>query len=215
MDVLSRLSTLLMDPDFINGLMAVTSEDELFALITKAEAESLLTKSRQKKPLLLWQGIRRHPIRSLPSQPADGIAHTYMAAESWSNMRPKRVFPSKLRPTAKAASSMPVTAEEIEGAEGIIVAADKYVPMNRFKGKRVVIVKVADGINKADALLDEALSGKVPIFEGETGGSKTAAEEAAESGARKIYKHLMDRRFPYAALCHWRGHPHRPSFLLI
>ncbi|UQT40613.1 fructose PTS transporter subunit IIB [Acidaminococcus intestini] len=121
-----------------------------------------------------------------------GIAHTYMAAESLEQHAAKKGISIKVETNGQSGIKHALTAEEIEGAEGIIVAADKYVPMNRFKGKRVVIVKVADGINKADALLDEALSGKVPIFEGETGGSKTAAEEAAESGARKIYKHLMD-----------------------
>lgn len=115
-----------------------------------------------------------------------------MAAESLEQHAAKKGISIKVETNGQSGIKHALTAEEIEGAEGIIVAADKYVPMNRFKGKRVVIVKVADGINKADALLDEALSGKVPIFEGETGGSKTAAEEAAESGARKIYKHLMD-----------------------
>ena len=158
----------------------------------KLKRKSLLTKSRQKKPLLLWQGIRRHPIRSLPSQPADGHCSHLYGGRKLEQHAAKKGISIKVETNGQSGIKHALTAEEIEGAEGIIVAADKYVPMNRFKGKRVVIVKVADGINKADALLDEALSGKVPIFEGETGGSKTAAEEAAESGARKIYKHLMD-----------------------
>lgn len=85
-----------------------------------------------------------------------------------------------------------LTAEDIAGATGIIVAADKYVPMNRFKGKPVVIVKVADGINKADQLLDEALSGQAPIYQGEAGGEAAGETVAEESGARKAYKHLMN-----------------------
>ena len=84
-----------------------------------------------------------------------------------------------------------LTPEEIASAKGIIVAADKYVPMNRFKGRPVVIRKVADGINKADELLDEALSGNAPLYAGEeTIPSETENKE--ESGARKIYKHLMN-----------------------
>ena len=193
LDVLSRLSTLLMDPDFINGLMAVTSEDELFALITKAEAEKFADEEPAEEATPAVAGDKKAPYQVLAVTACPtGIAHTYMAAESLEQHAAKKGISIKVETNGQSGIKHALTAEEIEGAEGIIVAADKYVPMNRFKGKRVVIVKVADGINKADALLDEALSGKVPIFEGETGGSKTAAEEAAESGARKIYKHLMD-----------------------
>ena len=89
-----------------------------------------------------------------------------MAAESLEQHAAKKGISIKVETNGQSGIKHALTAEEIEGAEGIIVAADKYVPMNRFKGKRVVIVKVADGINKADALLDEALSGKVPILKG-------------------------------------------------
>lgn len=194
LDVLSRLSTLLMDPDFIDGLMAVKNEDELFALITKAETEKFADEAPPAEPSAPAAAAEKegtYQVLAVTACPT-GIAHTYMAAESLEQHAMKRGISIKVETNGQSGVKHALTAEEIKGAEGIIVAADKYVPMNRFKGKRVVIVKVADGINKADALLDEALSGKVPIFEGETNRSEAAAEETAESGVRKIYKHLMD-----------------------
>lgn len=194
LDVLSRLSTLLMDPDFIDGLMAVKNEDELFALITKAETEKFADEAPPAEPSAPAAAAEKkgtYQVLAVTACPT-GIAHTYMAAESLEQHAMKRGISIKVETNGQSGVKHALTSEEIKGAEGIIVAADKYVPMNRFKGKRVVIVKVADGINKADALLDEALSGKVPIFEGETNRSEAAAEETAESGVRKIYKHLMD-----------------------
>ena len=129
----------------------------------KLKRKSLLTKSRQKKPLLLWQGIRRHPIRSLPSQPARRALLTLIWRPKAGATCGQKGISIKVETNGQSGIKHALTAEEIEGAEGIIVAADKYVPMNRFKGKRVVIVKVADGINKADALLDEAF-GEGPHF---------------------------------------------------
>lgn len=194
LDVLSRLSTLLMDPDFIDGLMAVKNEDELFALITKAETEKFADEAPPAEPSAPAAAAEKkgtYQVLAVTACPT-GIAHTYMAAESLEQHAMKRGISIKVETNGQSGVKHALTSEEIKGAEGIIVAADKYVPMNRFKGKRVVIVKVADGINKADALLDEALSGKVPIFQGETNRSEAAAEETAESGVRKIYKHLMD-----------------------
>ena len=120
-----------------------------------------------------------------------GIAHTYMAAESLEQHAKKRGISIKVETNGQSGVKHALTAEEIAAAQGIIVAADKYVPMNRFKGKRVVIVKVADGINKADELLDRALSGTAPVFEGETGGPEAEGTQE-ESGARRVYKHLMN-----------------------
>lgn len=198
LDVLSRLSTLLMDPDFIDGLMAVDSVDALYDLIAKAEKEKFPEEeeaqeaqeaapaaAEEAKP----QGYQVLAVTACPT----GIAHTYMAAESLEQHAKKRGISIKVETNGQSGVKHALTAEDIANATGIIVAADKYVPMNRFKGKRVVIVKVADGINKADQLLDEALSGNAPVFEGEEGGAAgPEAEAAEESTARKAYKHLMN-----------------------
>lgn len=194
LDVLSRLSTLLMDPDFIDGLMAVDSVDGLYDLISKAEKDKFPEEEAQEEaPAAVEeakpQGFQVLAVTACPT----GIAHTYMAAESLEQHAKKRGISIKVETNGQSGVKNALTADDIANATGIIVAADKYVPMNRFKGKRVVIVKVADGINKADQLLDEALSGNAPVFEGEEGGAEAGAEAAAEeSQARKAYKHLMN-----------------------
>lgn len=195
LDVLSRLSTLLMDPDFIDGLMAVDSVDRLYDLIAKAEKEKFPDEETQEEaPAAEEAKPEGYQVLAVTACPT-GIAHTYMAAESLEQHAAKRGISIKVETNGQSGVKNALTADDIANATGIIVAADKYVPMNRFKGKRVVIVKVADGINKADQLLDEALSGHAPVFEGEQGGAAAAGAEAAaaeESQARKAYKHLMN-----------------------
>lgn len=116
LDVLSRLSTLLMDPDFINGLMAVTSEDELFALITKAEAEKFADEEPAEEATPAAAGDKKAPYQVLAVTACRRALLTLIwRPKAWSSMRPKRVFPSKLRPTAKAASSMPSRLKKSKG----------------------------------------------------------------------------------------------------
>lgn len=193
LDVLSRLSTLLMDPEFIDGLMNVDSVDGLYNMIAKAEKEKFPEEAKEEVPAAAEeassQGYQVLAVTACPT----GIAHTYMAAESLEQHAARRGVSIKVETNGQSGVKNALTADDIANATGIIVAADKYVPMNRFKGKRVVIVKVADGINKADQLLDEALSGNAPVFEGEEGGAAgPEAEAAEESQARKAYKHLMN-----------------------
>ena len=194
LDVLSRLSTLLMDPDFIDGLMAVDSVDGLYDLIAGAEKEKFPEEETEKETPAGGEEVKPqgYQVLAVTACPT-GIAHTYMAAESLEQHAARRGISIKVETNGQSGVKNALTAEDIAGATGIIVAADKYVPMNRFKGKRVVIVKVADGINKADQLLDEALSGTAPVFEGEEGGTSAPEREAAEENqARKAYKHLMN-----------------------
>ncbi|WP_337603212.1 fructose-specific PTS transporter subunit EIIC [Acidaminococcus timonensis] len=194
LDVLSRLSTLLMDSDFIDGLMAVDSVDGLYDLIAGAEKEKFPEEETEKETPAGGEEVKPqgYQVLAVTACPT-GIAHTYMAAESLEQHAARRGISIKVETNGQSGVKNALTAEDIAGATGIIVAADKYVPMNRFKGKRVVIVKVADGINKADQLLDEALSGTAPVFEGEEGGTSAPEREAAEeSQARKAYKHLMN-----------------------
>lgn len=208
LDVLSRLSTLLMDPDFIDGIMAVDSVDALYELIGLKEREKFPEEFEKAEEAAAEEagteaavaetvGVEKNEdpksfqVLAVTACPT-GIAHTYMAAESLEQHAKKRSITIKVETNGQSGVKNLLTAEDIEQAEGIIVAADKYVPMNRFKGKRVVIVKVADGINKADQLLDEALSGKAPVFEGETQGAGPQEAAAEESSARKTYKHLMN-----------------------
>lgn len=193
LDVLSRLSSLLMDPDFVDGLLAVKDVDGLFSLISQKEKEKFpeefsgVEEKTSEKPEAPDQFYQVLAVTACPT----GIAHTYMAAESLEQHAKKRGISIKVETNGQSGVKNALTPEEIAHATGIIVAADKYVPMNRFKGRPVVIRKVADGINKADELLDEALSGNAPLYPGETE-TPVKAEEKEESGARKTYKHLMN-----------------------
>lgn len=196
LDVLSRLSTLLMDPDFIDGIMAVDSVDGLYDLIRKAEREKFPEETGEGQPAEETAAAEGEPpkgyqVLAVTACPT-GIAHTYMAAESLEQHAAKRGISIKVETNGQSGVKNALTAEDIAGATGIIVAADKYVPMDRFKGKPVVIVKVADGINKADALLDEALSGQAPLYPGERDAAPAGDDRAEESQARKAYKHLMN-----------------------
>ncbi|WP_278675523.1 fructose PTS transporter subunit IIA, partial [Acidaminococcus fermentans] len=189
LDVLSRLSTLLMDPDFIDGIMAVDSVDGLYDLIRKAEREKFPEETGEGQPAEETAAAEGEPpkgyqVLAVTACPT-GIAHTYMAAESLEQHAAKRGISIKVETNGQSGVKNALTAEDIAGATGIIVAADKYVPMDRFKGKPVVIVKVADGINKADALLDEALSGQAPLYPGERDAAPAGDDRAEESQARK------------------------------
>lgn len=121
-----------------------------------------------------------------------GIAHTAMAAEALTRTAADMGITIKVEQNGAAGVKDAITAEDIKNAECIIVAADKSVPMARFNGKPLIQVKVADGINKAKELLEEATSGKAAIFEaGEEKADKNAIT-AQDSFGRQIYKHLMN-----------------------
>ncbi len=187
LDVLSRLSTLLMEPDFVEDLLDVKDVNALFALISQKEKEKYPEEAEQE---VIPPSSEHYQVLAVTACPT-GIAHTYMAAESLLQHAQKRGISIKVETNGQSGVKNVLTQEEIANAQGIIVAADKHVPMDRFKGRPVVIRKVADGINKADELLDEALSGKAPLYEGE-GAAPTETESKEESGVRKIYKHLMN-----------------------
>ncbi|MBR3745794.1 MAG: PTS transporter subunit EIIC, partial [Selenomonadaceae bacterium] len=124
-----------------------------------------------------------------------GIAHTFMAAESLEQHAKKRGISIKVETNGSGGAKNVLTADEIAKADGIIVAADKNVAMARFDGKHVVITKVADGINKADELIDRALSGSAPIYHakaGESAGDAGGGGGENESIGRQVYKHLMN-----------------------
>ena len=120
-----------------------------------------------------------------------GIAHTYMAAESLEIKRKKWASRLKLRPMVPVVRKNVLTAQEIEACDCIIIAADKDVKMARFDGKPVIMTKVANGISKAEELLNEATSGNVKIYH-HAGGEDEEGQVADESLGRKIYKSLMN-----------------------
>ena len=186
LDVLSHLSMLLMNDDFRSELLKAGSAKEFLSVIDKYENEKFEDEDEAAAP----QAQRK--VLAVTACPT-GIAHTYMAAEALQEMAGKLGVAMKVETNGSGGVKNKLTAKEIEEAEGIIVAADKNVPVERFAGKPVIFVKVADGINKPKELIEEILSDKVPAYAGK-GGSEAEGEatEAKESLGRQIYKHLMN-----------------------
>ena len=185
LDVLSRLSVLLMDEDFTNKLRQAASVSEFKQIIEKAEKGS-----ENEDNIVVEQMNPEHYIVAVTGCPT-GIAHTYMAAEALEKKAKELGYSIKVETRGAGGAKNVLTADEIERADGIIVAADTQVPMDRFQGKPTVVTKVADGINKPEELLREIVDGKAPLYEG--GGETAPKEEIAEKEGigHATYKHLM------------------------
>ena len=190
--ILSKLATMIMDPDFKEALIKAKSKDEFLKLIDDKEDGKFQAPadSASAAPVSTADHIQILAVTACPT----GIAHTFMAAESLEQHAKKRGISIKVETNGSGGAKNVLTADEIAKADGIIIAADKNVAMARFDGKPVVITKVADGINKADELIDRALSGSAPIYHakaGESAGDSGGSVEN-ESIGRQIYKHLMN-----------------------
>ncbi len=186
LSVLSKLSVLLMNDEFTNNLRNAKSVEEFIQIIDAAESEK--DKGTEEKDGADTNGEKL--ILAVTGCPT-GIAHTYMAAEAIEQKAKEMGYQVKVETRGSGGAKNVLTRDEIETAAGIIVAADTKVPMDRFAGKRVVITKVADGINKAEKLINEAVSGKAPVFEGGAGDREERKSGEKESIGHAAYKHLM------------------------
>ncbi len=189
--ILSKLATMIMDPDFKEALIAAKTKEAFLSLIDAKEDGKFQAPAQEAAPAAAPKAdhIQILAVTACPT----GIAHTFMAAESIEQHAKKRGLSVKVETNGSGGAKNILTPEEIAAADGIIVACDKNVPMSRFDGKRVVITKVADGINKADELIDCALSGKAPVYHAHgTDEAEGADDTAGESLGRQIYKHLMN-----------------------
>ena len=188
--ILSKLATMIMDPDFKEALIQAKSVAEFRKLIDDKENDRFAAPSTAEEPASpSADHIQLLAVTACPT----GIAHTFMAAESLEQHAKKRGISIKVETNGSAGMKNVLTDAEIAAADGIIVAADKQVAMARFDGHRVVITKVADGINKADELIDRALSGNAPVYHSAGADAAESAETGEdESLARQIYKHLMN-----------------------
>lgn len=188
LDVLSKLSVLMMDENFADALRNAASVEEFRNIIDKADAEQNGIDER-----LAGSGAeeqKQATVLAVTSCPT-GIAHTYMAAEGLEKAAKARNCAIKIETRGSGGAKNVLTDQDIQDADCIIVAADAKVPMDRFDGKKVIICQVSDGISRADKLLEQALEGNVPIFHGTNGAAvKTAVGE--ESTAHKIYTQLMN-----------------------
>ena len=186
LQVLSKLATLIMDSDFKEALIKAQSVEEFLKLIDDKEDGRF-----QAAPAAAPVSSSDKKILAVTACPT-GIAHTFMAAESLEQHAKKRGISIKVETNGSGGAKNVLTAKEIAEADCIIIAADKNVAMARFDGKPMIRTKVANGINKADELLDEALSGQAPVYHHAGGAVEASAVADDESTIRKIYKHLMN-----------------------
>ena len=217
-EVLSKLATMVIDPDFKNALIQAATVDRFLELITAKEEGNFdpsvegYIKTEDEKAPSITDAIEAKATEAIekvvPKVSVDnphyevlavtgcptGIAHTYMAAESLERKANEMGISLKVEKNGASGIKDALTAEEIEHAKCIIVASDRQVEMARFDGKPMIQTKVANGINKAEELLREAMSGTAPVYHASQADKDSAnsAIDASDSFGRQIYKHLMN-----------------------
>ena len=190
LDVLSKLSMMLMDEDFTKSLRAAKTPEEFLAIIDQADEEK---KSVDERLADMGEAeADQFKILAVTSCPT-GIAHTYMAAEGLEKAAKAKDCFIKIETRGSGGAKNVLTDQEIREADCIIVAADAKVPMDRFDGKKVIQRQVSDGINKADELVELAMSGNVPVYHsGNASASSQSQNKAGGSVGHKIYTQLMN-----------------------
>lgn len=189
LDVLSKLSVLMMDEDFSNSLRNAKTVEEFLKIIDKADDEKPDIDDRLSGTEDKGKGSAK--ILAVTSCPT-GIAHTYMAAEGIEKAAKAKGCLVKVETRGSGGAKNVLTAQEIEEADCIIVAADAQVPMDRFDGKKVIECQVSDGISKADELLDRALRGDAPVYHASSAVQKTSQTKNEGSLGHQIYTQLMN-----------------------
>lgn len=190
LDVLSKLSVLLMDEGFADDLRNARSVEDFLSIVDQADEEqSDIDERLADTNMDAADGFKILAVTSCPT----GIAHTYMAAEGIEKAAKAKNCFIKVETRGSGGAKNVLTDEEIRDADCIIVAADAQVPMERFDGKKVIECQVSDGISKADKLVEQAISGNVPVYHG-TGEGTSASSGSAKSGGvgHKIYTQLMN-----------------------
>lgn len=191
LDVLSKLSVLLMDEDFTRGLREAKTIEEFLGVIDEAEArkdeEEMNNVNEKTEKASPSAGKLILAVTGCPT----GIAHTYMAAEALEKKAKELGCKIKVETRGSGGAKNVLTKAEIAEAECIIVAADTQVPMDRFDGKPVIQCQVADGISKSEELIQKALSGHASVYKASGKGEETL-DEGKDSIGHQIYKHLMN-----------------------
>lgn len=196
LDVLSKLSVLLMDENFTSGLRNAKTVEEFLSVIDRAEAEKDAEEEKKNsadtKNAAEEKTTENGKLILAVTGCPNGIAHTYMAAENIEKKAKELGCRVKVETRGSGGAKNVLTKAEIAEAACIIVAADTQVPMDRFAGRPVIQCKVSDGISKAEELLDRALNGNVPLYQAKGSGQAANSEEESDSVGHQIYKHLMN-----------------------
>lgn len=194
LQVLSKLSVMLMDEQFTNSLINAGSVDEFLNIIDSAEKakdeKEAAKEVKAKEPVEVKKDdVFIVAVTACPT----GIAHTYMAAEAIEKKAKELGYQVKVETRGSAGAKNVLTDDEIAKATGVIVACDTNVPTDRFDGKKVIECQVSDGINKAEELVKRIAAGDAPVFK--ASGKKEASHSSIggkESIGHQIYKHLMN-----------------------
>ena len=195
LDVLSKLSVLLMNEEFTESLRNAKTVEEFMNIINDADEkeagidERLAGADEESTAEETTGKVKILAVTSCPT----GIAHTYMAAEGIEKAAKAKECAVKVEPRGSGGEKNVLTAKEIEEADGIIVAADAQVPLDRFDGKKVIICQVSDGISKADELVDRVINGDVPVYHAANGAEVKESNSGKSSGiGHQIYTQLMN-----------------------
>ncbi len=186
LEVLSRLSILLMDDDFTKSLRAAKTKEEFLDIVDKFEVAKLAEEVTKMEQAAESGGYEVLAITACPT----GIAHTYMAAEALEKAANARGIKIKVETQGSVGAKNVLSADEIRNAKGIIIAADKKIELDRFSGKQVLQTNVTAGINKPDELINKILNNEAPVMDGTVAESAGSAEK--ESTAHVFYKNLMN-----------------------
>ncbi len=194
LQVLSKLSVMLMDEQFTNSLINAGSVDEFLNIIDSAEKakdeKEAAKEAKAKEPVEVKNDdVFIVAVTACPT----GIAHTYMAAEAIEKKAKELGYQVKVETRGSGGAKNVLTDDEIAKAAGVIVACDTNVPTDRFDGKKVIECQVSDGINKAEELIKRIAAGDAPVFK--ASGKKEASHSSVggkESVGHQIYKHLMN-----------------------
>ncbi|MEY8518037.1 fructose-specific PTS transporter subunit EIIC [Lachnospiraceae bacterium 29-84] len=195
LDVLGRLSVLLMDEAFTGKLRSARSTEEFLRYVDEAEKEKLAGEEGSGQTGNAKEPAHQEAAKSLKllgvTACPTGIAHTYMAAEALEKKAKELGYSIKVETRGSGGAKNVLTDEEIEAADCVIVCVDTNVPMERFNGKKVIVRQVSDGIHKAEELIRLAESGQVETYHSGTAAAKS--ESGGKEGAgHKVYKHLMN-----------------------
>lgn len=189
LQILARLSKMLMDENFISSLVKAKSKEEFLEIIDNAEKE----KFEEEAPVVTQEVSKETKNIVAVTGCPTGIAHTYMAAEALEKKAKELGYNIKVETRGSGGAKNVLTNEDIANADGVIIASDTNVPMDRFADKKVIETQVSDGISKPDVLIQRVLSENAPIYKAESSGSSVKENKVEnESTGHKIYRHLMN-----------------------
>ncbi len=196
LEVLSRLTVMLMDEEFRNKLLQAKSPEEFLKLIDEQETKKYGSETETEEPAVpaaaAPAAADKKPVKlvAVTACPT-GIAHTFMAAEALELKARELGYEIKVETNGSGGTKNMLTKKDIEEADGVIIAADKNVDMARFDGKRMVQSKVSDGIHKPEALIAKIVDGTAGIYS-HKGGSSDASTDTGDGVGHSVYKHLMN-----------------------